>query len=78
MQSSVSGTSFEKYPNRRAYAKPKLRKALNELGVYKQFAANCTCRWNETLGGAFIWERTPEGQAFWSNILKKLDGKMGW
>lgn len=70
---------MEKYPTKRAYAKPKLVKFLKEKEVYKQFLFNCKnntkkkTRFNEDLWMAFPWSRTNEGHDFWETLAKEYD-----
>jgi len=69
---------MEKYPKKRAYAHPKLAKFLKEKGVYKQFVNNCkeqnNERFNTDISRAFIWDKTKEGDVFWSELDIDFEG----
>ena len=69
-------TGQEKIPAKRAWAKPKLRKFLNEKGAYKQFVDNIQNkkahrRWLGSIDEAFLWRETTEGSAFWRDLARE-------
>jgi len=74
---------MEKYPTKRAYAKPKLVKFLKEKNVYKEFLFNCKNdkinrndkkqRFFCNISKAFMWEKTKEGHEFWYKLAKEFD-----
>jgi DNA-binding transcriptional MocR family regulator len=70
----------EKYPKKRAYAYPPLAKFLKEKGVYEQFVENCknynNQRWHKTIGGAFLWIRTPEDTRLWHLLDEEFNDKI--
>ena len=76
---NLSGTDGEKYLSRRAWATPELKTRLDELGLYKQYVANCkkpdcgfSGRFHTSIATAFSWIESNEGITFWSKLSGRL------
>ncbi|MCH9712795.1 MAG: hypothetical protein K0U20_09245 [Proteobacteria bacterium] len=69
---AVTGTSKEKYPEKRAWFQPELRAFLKEINMLEEATKNAEYRWSEDLWESFSWADSPEGFIVWENLQKEF------